>query len=280
MTILNNAIGEDAYKIIEIGRHLLSEPLAAKYKFVTQEELKESLEKSPKSGNQIYWMELFYRCHMSSYSGLKRLLDWVAIIEQSSDNFIAYCSGLRGLMECAGDTYDGLSAIAITLGENKELLKNAIEGNLGEIAINQELEEKLIHFTHASKPYSKETGLNYHKPKQAQEYVKALEAGSSINFYDYYGFLCELAHPAGTSLGFNFEETSEGEMIFNPKRDSQLVSDAINRDKELIIELLMRGFNPITLLIKTMNLFQVEDMFSKYADGITINFPAWKRINK
>jgi hypothetical protein len=191
MTIIKKTIGENAYKIIDIGRQLLNEELNTRYRFVTPEELKETLKKSSQTGNQIYWMEMFYRCHMSSYSGIKRLLDWVDLVENSSGNFISYCSGLRGLMECAGDTYDGLSAVAITLGENKEIIKKAISGNLKEILLNEELEQKLIHFTHASKPYAKETGLSYHKPKQSQEYVKALEIGSTIKFYDYYSFWSE-----------------------------------------------------------------------------------------
>lgn len=281
MTVLKNAIGNEVYGgLIDIGRHFLSEPFTIKYTFVTQEELNEALKNSPKTGNRIYWMELFYRCHMSSYSGLKRLLDWIDIIERSSYNFISYCSGLRGLMECAGDTYDGLSAVAITLGDNKSLIKQALQGTLEEILITKELEDKLIHFTHASKTYSKITGLDYHKPKQSQDYVKALEKDSTIKFYEYYGFLCELTHPAGTSLGYNFEETSAGELFFSPKRDIQLVTDALERDKGLITELLMKGFNPITLLIKTINLFQIEGMYSKYADGITLDFPAWNRISK
>lgn len=279
MTILRENIGEEAYKIIEIGRHLLNEPMKVKYKFVSENELKAALEKSLEFGNQLYWREIFYRCHMASYSGLKRLLDWVSIIEQSSDNFISYCSSLRGLMECAGDTYDGLSAVAITLGDNKKIIREALQGTLQTIAINQELEDKLIHFTHASKPYSKQTGIKNHKPKRSEEYVKALENGSSIKFYDYYGFLCELTHPAGNSLGYNFDETSNGEMVFNPTRDRQLVIDSLARDKDLIVEILMRGFNPISLLIKTINLFQLEGMYSKYADGIVLNFPAWNRIN-
>jgi hypothetical protein len=138
----------------------------------------------------------------------------------------------------------------------------------------------LIHFTHASKAYAKVTGLDYHKPKQSQEYVKGLEKGSSIKFYEYYGFLCELTHPAGASLGYNFDETSNGELVFNSTKDHQLVLDALVRDKDLIIEILMRGFNPISLLIKTINLFKIEDMYSNYADGIVLNFPAWKRICK
>src|SRR5690606_30426987 len=164
---IKKAIGSDAYRFVEVGRHLLSEPPRVRYKFTTMDELMHTLKKSAEHGNQIYWTEMFYRSHMSAYSGLKRLLDWFRIIEVSSDNFISYCSALRGMMECAGDTYDGLSAVAITLGDNKEVIKKALEGNLKEIMLNEELENKLIHFTHASKPYSRETGLSYHKPKRS-----------------------------------------------------------------------------------------------------------------
>lgn len=280
MSIVKSAIGKEAYKTIEIGRSILSEPISAKYKFTTEGDFKKAVKSSPQLGNQVYWKELFYRCHMSSYSGLKRLLDWISIIEGPSDNFISYCSGLRGLMECAGDTYDGLSAVAITLGENKALIRKALLGTLDNVAINQELENRLIHFTHASKAYAKATGVSNHKPKQSQEYVKLLEQGSKIKFYDYYGFLCELTHPAGASLGYNFDETVNQELIFNPKRDQQLIIDSLARDKELICELLMKGFNPIILLIKTINLFQIPEMYSKYADGVSLDIPAWTRITK
>lgn len=280
MTILKSTIGDDAYKIIETGRYLLSETSTVKYKFLTENELNNSYQQSTKLGNKNYWLEIFYRCHMSSYSGLKRLLDWVSIIEQSSENFISYCSGLRGLMECAGDTYDGLSAIAITLGENKQVIKMAINGLQNEIVINQDLEDKLIHFTHASKEYAQTTKIKNHIPKKPYEYVRALENGSTMKFYEYYSFLCELTHPAGTSLGYNFDENDKNELFFNPSKDKTLVANSFLRDKDMIIEILMKGFNPITLLIKTINLFKIETMYSRYADKVVLNVPGWERITR
>lgn len=280
MSELEKSLGPKAYKTIEIAREQIFEPLTVKYLFISEDELRSHYVSSVAEGNFMYWSEIFYRCHMSAYGGLKRLLDWISIIEASDNNFISYCSGMRGLIECVGDTYHGLHAAAITLGDNKKMIKNIMEKTSSKITLNQELEDLLIHFTHASKPYSKLTGNKNHQPKKPWQYVAELEKGSGIKFYEYYEFLCELTHPAASSIGMNFDQQASGEMVFNPKKDRQLVIEARKADKDLIIELLMRGFNPITLLIKTINLFQLEGMYSKYSDSLVLDVPAWHRIIK
>lgn len=279
MNLLEKSIGRQPYHIIEIGKDLLSEEQKIQYTFLSEEDFKNLLKENLSEGMRIYWLELFYRCHMGAYGGLKRLLSWVDIVENSNNNYISYCSGLRGLMECCGDTYHGLSQLAITLGDNKKMIKEALDSKSTELCINSEFEEMIIHFTHASKTYSKVIERKEYKPKQSLEYVKLLEKGSSIKFYDYYSFLCELTHPASISLAYNFEDIN-GKLIFNPNRDTALVSSAFKTDSVLISELLVRGFNPIILLIKTINLFSLPDLYSKKADSVVLDNPAWKRILK
>lgn len=227
---------------------------------------------------QIYWQEMLYRSHLCAVSALKRNYDWIRALEKSDNNYILYCSAFRGLMESIGDTYDGLSQVAITLAIQNKVIKDAINSNLKEVATSQELEDLMINFSHASKKVNKLTNDNVFKPKKTYEYIKLLEESSKHKFYEYYETLCEVVHPASSSLGFNFTEEN-GRLKWHGEKDTEIIEYSIKNDKELFLELLMRGLNPVYLLLKTLNLLQFKPVYTERADKLNLNnIPAWKRV--
>lgn len=265
------------YRSVELGRSVLKQILETRYPLTSTDEFKRLLSQKIEDGMRVYWHEILGKCHMSSVSGLKRTLDWIDSIERADGNFILFCSSLRGLMESAGDTYYGLNAIALSLAKMRATIEKALTGTLSDLAISQELEDRLIHFTHASKEAAKIFDKSF-EPESAKTCVSRLNQNSKIDFYELYSFLCEVTHPASTSLAFNFTEDN-GVLIWDGKKDSELISILLNRDQAMIDELLMRSFNPIFLLMKTLNLFSNHDFRIPSADELNLDkVPAWQMV--
>lgn len=275
---LKKCLGKENYRIIEVSRYLLDEQTNAKYFFLTNDRFSEVLKENITQGMKIYWQEILFRAHMSAYAGLKRLMDWVNLLETVDKNFIAYATALRGLIECSGDTYHGLSRVSNTFADNKQTIVKAFNGDLDKFEVCKELEDILIHFLNASQAYAKEVGNKEFNPQQAQAYISLMEKGTKFEIYKYYKELCEFVHPSAPSLGYNFSESENGYLYFNPTKDEFMVNQSLKNDRELIIHILQMSLNPISLLIKTINLFKVEGMYSKKADSIVLQFPAWEKI--
>lgn len=278
MNPIKMAVG-DFYRSIEIARRINNSQPSTQYPFMDTAKFQELLKADVSLAMKTYWYEILLRSHMCAVSGLKRFLDWIDAVEKSEDNYILYCSSLRGLMECAGDTYHGLSEIAISLAEDHKTVREGISGQMKTVVIAQEWEDKLIHFTHASKQRAKALGQKEIQPKQSKEYVELLEKGSKIKFYSYYQTICEIVHPASDSLGYNFEGDDNGILRWSGRRDSEVITMSVVQNKELITELLMRGLNPIFILMKTINLFDQKELRIPGADAMSLDsLPAWTRI--
>jgi hypothetical protein len=270
---------KDLYSAVEIGKLIRDSQPPTSYPFLPAAEFKVLLEENVPRAMRVYWFEILLRSHMCAVSGLKRFLDWVEALERSEGNYILFCSSLRGLMECAGDTFDGLSHMAFNLAENHGKVRMALAGKMTDVITAQKWEDQLVHFSHASGKRARELAQAEIKPKRPREYVESLEKGSSLKFYEYYQAICEIVHPASDSLGYNFDEHN-GLLRWNGKRDAEIISLSIERQRDLITELLMRGLNPIFVLMKTVNVFGVNELHIPLADRLDLKaLPGWARIS-
>ncbi|TJW53756.1 MAG: hypothetical protein E5X65_14795 [Mesorhizobium sp.] len=102
----------------------------------------------------IYWTEMLYRAHMASVASVFRTSRWikVAVREHEAGSLYGCASACRSLIESAGDINHSLGPVARTLAYNKDAIRAEISGQVGEPMLSaKELEDTLIHFTHARK---------------------------------------------------------------------------------------------------------------------------------
>jgi hypothetical protein len=108
---------------IDIIDQVLAAAQKHTYKFL-RDDIYQSWRDSPEfsvaGNNYILGSELVDKAHLAAISSLVRTRRWSDAICQSYEipNYIAWAAAARGLLESAGDIWDGLGNISMTLAEN------------------------------------------------------------------------------------------------------------------------------------------------------------------
>lgn len=229
---------------------------------------------------RVYWSEMLARAHMASVASIFRTTRWAdaAVREYSAGNLFGWASSCRSLIEAAGDSAMSLSAVPLTLAQQNRNIRAQISGKYsGPTTICQELEETLIHFTHARKVHKSEVVPPSHKARQSADYVKHLEAMEIHGSYKLYSFLCELVHPASTSIATLFSSEDRG-WTFSPPNEQDALHELAKNNKKLLGDVLSAAYNPPIIILKVLHKF---DMFSKIDKLRAYRFdhvPIWGRI--
>lgn len=229
---------------------------------------------------RVYWSEMLARAHMASVASIFRTTRWAesAVREYSAGNLFGWASSCRSLIEAAGDSAMSLSAVPLTLAQQNRKIRGQISGKYsGPTTVSQELEESLIHFTHARKVQKNEEAPPSHKARQSADYVKYLEAMEIKGAYKTYSFLCELVHPASTSVATLFRSEDHG-WTFSPGNEQHALRELAENNKELFGDVLSAAYNPPILILKVLHKF---DLFSKIDKLRAYRFdhvPIWNRI--
>ena len=87
--------------------------------------------------------------------------------------------------------------------------------------ISKELEDTLIHFTHARKLSKGEDAPSTHRARQPWEYIKRIEEMNNNGVKELYSELCELVHPAADSVLMWFVKEGDHLAIKSNTQSSQ-----------------------------------------------------------
>lgn len=105
----------------------------------------------------------------------------------------------------------------LTLAEHHRKIQAEVKGKgSGPVFLSGELENTLIHFTHARK--KTDGAPDSHKARPTWEYLKFIEGMKITGSKELYGHLCELVHPASESVSTMFVATEGGLIIDYPAR--------------------------------------------------------------
>lgn len=250
-----------------------------KYQFMDYDVYMELLHKNHKLANKQYTVEIFERIHLASAISILRNLKWYEAINQAyvSKNFLAFASSFRGLIESTGDTVYSLQNMSITLAENYTLFCEVLEGRREELVISKELEDLLIHFTHARKLKKGEATEESHKAESAAKYVRQLEVFMK-GYLDFYSDLCKIIHPARDSV-FAFINEENYSIRIQKEKDKENIEELIKSKKELIELLPQLSFNGALLNLKTLNLFPYINTKTLVLNSVDLNnLAGWGKI--
>ena len=98
--------------------------------------------------------------------------------------FLPFCASFRALIESAADGYDALSNVASTLAEYREIVNQSLQGKAEQPVLAVELEDQLIHFSHARKLSKRDASPLSHKAKPTADYVRSLEKADLPRLYE------------------------------------------------------------------------------------------------
>lgn len=261
-----------------IIQDLLESSYNKNYQFLCLEEFK-LLSKS--DSNYVYWIEILYRSHWAATSNLIRHDKWYETCHNSSvinPNYIAFCSGLRGLLECATDTYDALGSVPLTLAQVSSHIEDALlRRPTSTVVLSEELENSLIHFSYARKLNKHEDAPKSHEAKTASYYIAQLDS-ADLPLKRLYAELCQVVHPAHQSTAWLVESEEQNYKIQKPD-DLAFVLDLCERYKECIEYIQMSSVNISMFIFKVLNMLSCSELHNSSADKYNMsNSPLHKKI--
>ncbi|MDD9996693.1 MAG: hypothetical protein OXQ89_03005 [Rhodospirillaceae bacterium] len=236
----------------------------------------------PEDLNRIVWREILFRAHIVVSVSLYRtcrLID-ATVREHRASNLPGWASCTRALLEAIGDSFDALQAIPVTLAENHRFIRRCLSGQVRQYSGSKELEDKMIHFTHARhlKREEKDRVPASHKAKPAGQYISEIGIPGARTLY---GELCEYSHPTASSVQYLFSVIDEGKATrVDPLRDEHKISSLIETYRTVFNNVLMVSFNPVLLSLRVFDAFQLFPNILELRNVNFSNIPAWAIIEK
>lgn len=253
-------------KTAELYLHTLNQlPLAQlrkSYTFMKVDEFRNILESDLSKGMQIYWHEMLQRAHLAAATSILRSRRWLdGIISATTDkNVLLFAAALRGFIESAADTNTSLLRVPKTIATNRVMIATALAGQANIMHIADELEEMLIHFSHARKLKKGEVAPTYHQTKRVVDYIEVLEKASGHRVVESYSELCDFTHAGWSSVALWFGGDPDVEEKLVPCREEWVMDSLLERYQPIFVELLMLAFNTPVITLATLNYFPTTEL--------------------
>ncbi len=252
-----------------------------RYECISNEDFLELSKTDMRRGNRVYWREMLSRCHWSASLSLVRSHRWMmgAVSGYETKNLMQFSACLRGFLESSADSNDALNPIAATLAQNHHLIMKAIHGDLSSPCPSEELENRLIHFTHARKAAKGETIPKEHRAKAVTEYLSKMEA-ESPEIRDLYSMLCDITHPGATSVLSFATWNADGTLFyFVPSKESLVIDDVAREAKACMAIVTVLGVVPSLAILKILNELRVPGLRTTALNRVRFDgMPAWEEM--
>ncbi len=258
---------------------LLPEVNGTQYDF---EDSHEFAKRPPHEMNRVYWTEVLFRCHWAAAGAMVRTQRWLSGFRQSHmhSNLLAAAACARGLIEAAADADYTLAVVPLSLAQDHERVRAAVEGRLLPRFVAPELEERLIHFTHARKPEKGGLVPASHIALPVGEYRARLDQVEP-KVSECYRVLCDLTHPGASSvLSYAEALTSDAASVRFAVESEVTHLEEVRASLESIIStILMLGLNPALATLKLLNAFPVARLHTPAMDQVDMSeIPLWQKV--
>lgn len=280
--MLTRIFGSQAGALLNISKDVLK---GLNGRAIEWDESSFSQATSPAQFNKQYWLELLGRSYLASAASLMRFNVWLdALIAcYEKNNYLGFAATLRGLVESSADSMFTLAKVPLTIAENYRSIYTAIHESDSTLILNEELEDALIHFSHARKVGKHEDAPSSHKALQNRDYIDTIKSFCP-ELELLYADLCELAHPASPSVEWMISYQSQKPWTVYFIGDSQsafYINKLREKYHDTLPLLLMSGINFPIITLKTLSFFNVEDFKLDHINQIDVsNLPLWSKIKK
>ena len=284
MAGLASVLNPDGVRFVEIVDDLGLDRLETRYTIMDDKEYKELLERDLSEAMRVYWTETLGRAHLASATAILRSRRWLSGVEQASaqNNLVLFAAALRGLMESAADASTALIGTPLTLAHRHAAITESLEGRATSVLISSEVEDELIHYSHARglKGTERANEPATHKARQVQEYLTIFGDQNADSIKQCYGDLCDLTHPGASSvtMWLDTDDPTGSEFRLSTRQDQTLIADLLNRYPTMTLELLMFAFNGPVIALNVLNYFPIEDLHTpKLLNWQLDGVPAWTK---
>ncbi len=232
----------------------------------------------------IYWGEIIQRMHVCGATSIKRVKKWYDAIQVAyeTENYYAFCSALRGLVEACGDTFYTVSKIIDPICSEFATIEQALNGHANKTLLSETIENELIHYIFARKLTKAEKSKSppSHDAKQVRAYLDAVQ-NQAVE--DLYAELCQVSHPSQVSLVPFLLSTAEYSLVLHESDvDAELNKHLLQRHKTAILAVSRLAVLPAMCVLKLINEFDVPLTENLRTDeGVlapATESPLWKRM--
>jgi len=278
--------GLDAARFIGMIDQLALSKTKTRYLFTSAEDYARIIREDRSRGMQIYWGEILARTHMASVIAILRSRHWISAIVAATKekNLLLFAAAFRGLIESSADTSSSLGSIPHTFARDHADINSALSGRLGKrIVIAREIEDELIHFSHARRLTKAElaTTPHSHMARSIRDYIDILEKGQVHDVVACYQSLCDLTHPGACSVWMWLTSTSDLEFELEPNQNESEIAYYLTEYRKTFLQLLMFSFNPALLTLKVLNYFPLRTFHtSQLLNWDLSGIPIWKKCER
>ncbi len=193
--------------------------------------------------------------------------------------FLPFCASLRAFLESAVDTFHGLNGVALSLAENRTIIKRALGGQCEGVYISSELENILIHFAYAHKPPKGAEVPATYVAKTMADYLKLIKSAPYGDITQLYAELCQFTHPAAHSVHYMLEAPDDDTLLFRGNIDKQLIEGYAKDRQSYFPVLFMLAFNTPMLVLKVLLHFNLPSYHLRFLKSVDLGgVPAWQKV--
>lgn len=237
----------------------------------------------PGAARQL-WLETLYRVHCNVLVSYFKTIRWIDGVNSAlqSGVYYSFVSNLRGFIESCSDSFYSMRSVPLTIARDFEVIKRITNGTSEDIYIShQNLEETLIHFSHASKLDKEQKKLlpDHMNAKQVREYLSSI-SDPQDRIDTLYSYLCQIVHPASLSNKI---------ILFFDKND-MYVNGHSNEVEQRLIKIVIEEFSEVIQstfkivfvnglsCLNLVNMFEIKEILTSL-NGINFDSSeAWAEI--
>jgi hypothetical protein len=248
------------------------------------------VKRQPGEAQAIYWREMILRIHLASCSALRRHGEWLRSLVMAVEEeclFGAFAS-YRGFLESAADSFYSLGAVPTSIAPNMSAISSRLRQKSDKtkmLFVSEELENRLIHFSHARKLDHGESTDPVHAAKQIREYLNGIErAGVGVKgVHALYSELCGITHPSAESVGIWYEaEKGASDVVWRRHNVSPTArfKQFLGRWKATSEGVINVAFVPAFMALRILHKFDFLPKIPKLKSFPFDTFPVWRQIER
>jgi hypothetical protein len=278
--------GHTAASFVIVLDRVTSAATVHTYDFMRNDDFRRLLAQDVSGAMQVYWREILFRAHFGACASLLRTRRWLGgVLAAFRDhNYHAFMAAFRGWLEASADTFDAFQEIPAHLAEAHDVIRRALMGRLDQTTLWPDLENRLIHFSHARRDRERRRSAPFHRARQVKEYLASLavESDSDTLLTDCYRVVCEVTHPATSSIMHyvHREASSIGtSYTFRPDPDHSLITQFCASWTGVMVKIMALGISPPVFTLRLLNEFPVAALHTKVVARFNVERrPGWYQL--
>lgn len=169
-----------------------------------------------------------------------------------------------------------------TIAHSHSLITDALSKKRRDFYGCKDLEDELIHFTHARyiPPNERKKVPSSHQARFTNKYMEVLRSGKIGGVDECYRTMCDLTHPGASSVWMWFHWIAD-EAFVSSAKEHAIIVDQLRRHRDMLPDLLMFAFNPAIVTLRVLNHFPTPEFHTpQIRDWDLSSISLWRKCEE